>query len=170
MWIFKSLMIFHKTVTNYRALLQKMTYEDKAFYRQDRHPQRPKMCIVKSLIIFHKIVTNYRALLQKITYKDKAFYRQDRHSQRCVSSSHLYQYFIFWSKSVLSSFSDVWCTYCLYGGGGGDMWKGYVCMRERCVCGKLDNIYVEGTYCLFLMYTYIIYIYRYIYIYIYTYI
>jgi len=44
----------HKRTTNYRALLQQMTYKRSASF----------MCL-----IYHKRTTNYRALLQKMTCK-----------------------------------------------------------------------------------------------------
>ena len=49
---------------NYRALLRKMTYKDKASY--DSTPLCAKQ------VMFRKRATNYRALLRKMTYEDKA--------------------------------------------------------------------------------------------------
>jgi len=64
------------TFTNYRAVLQKITYKDKSFY--DFMPPCNVMCSLRDItgwrsvigclklqVIFRKRATNYRALLQE---------------------------------------------------------------------------------------------------------
>ena len=58
---------FRNSANNYRALLRKMTYRDKASY--DATPP----CSTHDNMT-HKRASNYRALLQKMTYRDEASY------------------------------------------------------------------------------------------------
>jgi len=83
--------ILHKRATNYRALLQKMTYKDKTSYESSPPCNMHQSLSWSSLtnlstewrnvigcltlqVILHKRATNYRALLQKMTYKDETSY------------------------------------------------------------------------------------------------
>jgi len=95
---------FRKRATNYRALLRKMTYKDKASYESsppcrcstifprisclENHDDGVESHVRENVItewqrligspklqiIFHKRSTKYMSLLQKRTYKDKASY------------------------------------------------------------------------------------------------
>ena len=120
--------IFCKRATNYRALLQKMTYGDKAFcvpvppcrvylvtsglvryvtpvslamaWRWHLYGVPRLIGSPKLQIIFHKRATKYRSLLQKMTYKDKGSYESSPPCNKANKS--------FISHKVNISFHKIW--------------------------------------------------------------
>jgi len=61
--------IFHKRATNYKALLRKMTYKDKAYY--DSTPP----CNNDGNLVIHVSICKWViSHIWKMTYKDKAYY------------------------------------------------------------------------------------------------
>ena len=61
--------IFHKRATNYKALLRKMTYKDKAYY--DSTPP----CNNDGNLVIHVSICKWViSHVWKMTYKDKAYY------------------------------------------------------------------------------------------------
>ena len=61
--------IFHKRATNYKALLRKMTYKDKAYY-----DSTPPFNNDGNLVIHVSICKWVISHIWKMTYKDKAYY------------------------------------------------------------------------------------------------